>query len=70
MDKDLFKQVHEALKQTDMRNLDNIKIEKKEKLILDVTVAAHVSQSEPKLVRIIDTGTAENIPSNNNILEW
>ena len=70
MDKDLFKQVHEALKQTDMRNLDNIKIEKKEKLILDVTVAAHVSKSEPKLVRIMDTGTAENIPSNNNILEW
>lgn len=76
----LFKKVHDALKQEDICCLDDVEIEKNKNLILDVTVAAHVSNDEnkePELVRVHenkdDTSIIEvkplNIKTDNNILE-
>ena len=73
-DQSKFKPVYKALTAKTMDELDNSsKNLGAHKLILDVTVAAHMSTKsnlEPELVRIIDNGTAGPIPSNNNILEW
>jgi UDP-2,3-diacylglucosamine pyrophosphatase LpxH len=80
-DKTAFREIFDNLKPKSVDSLDKMDaLDKaqittangKTNLILDITVAAHVSVSsdKPKLVHINKEGNEEDIPLKNNILEW